>query len=65
MRKLLFPVLALLTMMTTNAQTPKETEQSNAEKFSARSGTLMQKEFSEVGNLKKCKVQASSIKTIP
>lgn len=57
MRKLLFPVLALLTMMSTNAQTPKETEQSNAEKFSARSGTLMQKEFSEVGNLKKCKVQ--------
>ena len=53
MRKLLFPVLALLTMMTTNAQTPKETEQSTAEKFSARSGTLMQKEFSEVGNLKK------------
>lgn len=57
MRKLLFPLLALITMLSTNAQTTKENEQSNAEKFSARSGTLMRKEFSEIGNLKRCKIQ--------
>ncbi len=57
MKKLIFFVLVFLTMTPTNAQTTKENEQSNAEKFSARSGTLMQKEFSEIGNLKKCKIQ--------
>ncbi len=40
------------------AQTPtKEKEISNAEAFSAKAGTLMQKEFVEVGSLKKAKVQ--------
>jgi len=57
MKKLIFYVLVFLTVMSTNAQTAKENEQSNAEKFSARSGTLMQKEFSEIGSLKKCKIQ--------
>ena len=57
MKKLIFYVLVFLTVMSTNAQTSKENEQSNAEKFSARSGTLMQKEFSEIGSLKKCKIQ--------
>jgi len=39
------------------AQTPaKEKEISNAEAFSAKAGTLMQKEFVEVGTIKKTKV---------
>jgi hypothetical protein len=41
-----------------NAQAPaKEKEQSNAEAFSAKAGTLMQKEFIEIGTVKKTKVQ--------
>ena len=40
------------------AQTPaKDKEQSNAEIFSAKAGTLMQKEFIEIGTVKKAKVQ--------
>ena len=34
----------------------KEQEQSNAEKFSAKSGSLMQREFTDVGSVKDCKV---------
>ena len=32
----------------------KDQEQSNAEKFSERAGSLIQKEFIDIGNLKKC-----------
>ena len=40
------------------AQAPaKEKEQSNAEAFSAKAGTLMQKEFVEIGTIKMTKVQ--------
>jgi len=39
-----------------NAQT-KEKDLSNAEVFSAKSGTLMQKEFVEIGTLKKCEIK--------
>lgn len=35
----------------------KSKEVSNAEKFSDKSGTLIQKEFLDVGDLKKCKIQ--------
>ncbi|WP_431244668.1 hypothetical protein ACQ9BO_10580 [Flavobacterium sp. P21] len=35
----------------------KEKEKSNAEKFSDKSGTVIQKEFIDVGDLKKCKIQ--------
>lgn len=38
------------------AQT-KEQEQSNAEKFSAKSGTLMQKEFVDIGDIKGAKIE--------
>ena len=51
MKKLLFILLSMTALV--SAQNAKESEQSNAEKFSAKSGTLMQKEFIEVGNLKK------------
>ena len=54
MKKLLF--LLVFISAFASAQTAKESEQSNAEKFSAKSGTLMQKEFVEIGNLKKCKI---------
>ena len=39
-----------------NAQT-KEKDLSNAEVFSAKSGTLMQKEFVDIGTLKKCEIK--------
>lgn len=40
------------------AQTPaKEKELSNAEVFSAKAGALMQKEFVEIGTIKKAKIQ--------
>jgi hypothetical protein len=35
----------------------KDKELSNAEVFSAKAGALMQKEFVDIGNLKKCKIQ--------
>lgn len=37
----------------------KEQEVSNAEKFSDRAGTLIQKEFIDIGELKKCEVQVA------
>lgn len=35
----------------------KEIERSNIEKFSNRSGVLIQKEFEDIGSIKKCQVQ--------
>ncbi|WP_394775436.1 hypothetical protein [Flavobacterium sp.] len=37
----------------------KEKEISNAEKFTDKSGTLIQKEFIDIGDLKKCKIQTA------
>ena len=37
----------------------KEQEVSNAEKFSERAGSLVQKEFIEIGTLKKCDIQVA------
>lgn len=37
----------------------KEQETSNAEKFSERSGSLIQKEFITIGTLKKCEIQVA------
>ena len=57
-RNLVPAVLALLFSIQVRAQTPaKEKEQSNAEIFSAKAGTLMQKEFVEIGTLKKMEVK--------
>lgn len=39
------------------AQTTKELEVSNAEKFSTSSGVLMKKDYLDVGNINKVKVQ--------
>lgn len=40
-----------------NAQETKETEISNAEKFSAKAGTLIQKEFIEIGKVKEIEIK--------
>ena len=57
-KNLLIAVAALLFSIQIQAQAPaKEKEQSNAEVFSSKAGTLMQKEFVEIGTLKKAKVQ--------
>ncbi len=37
----------------------KSKEISNAEKFSEKSGTLIQREFIDIGDLKKCKIQVA------
>lgn len=58
MKKLIYSFLITLLCIGLNAQTPaKEKELSNAEVFSAKAGTLMQKEFVEIGTLKRCKIQ--------
>lgn len=60
MKKLVIIVLTLATQFafaqTAKNQT-KEQDQSNAEKFSSKSGTLIQKEFFEIGTIKKCELK--------
>ena len=57
-KKLMIVIAAGMFSLQSYAQAPaKEKEQSNAEVFSAKSGTLMQKEFIEIGIVKKAKVQ--------
>jgi len=57
MKKLIYSVLALFFCFSASAQNQtKEKELSNAEVFSAKAGTLMQKEFVDIGVLKKCKI---------
>ena len=57
-KNLMIAAAACLFSLQIYAQTPaKEKEQSNAEAFSAKAGTLMQKEFVEIGTIKKAKVQ--------
>lgn len=57
-KNILIAVAAQLFSIQIQAQAPaKEKEQSNAEVFSSKAGTLMQKEFVEIGTLKKAKVQ--------
>ncbi len=55
--KILMASICLLLTFNSVAQVEKEKERSNAEKFSDKSGTLIQKEFIDVGDLKKCKIQ--------
>ncbi len=58
MKKFIYSFLITLLCLCVNAQTTtKEKELSNAEVFSAKAGILMQKEFVEIGNLKKCKIK--------
>ena len=54
---LLFTVLAAISISSFAQSTTKEKDQSNAEIFSAKSGTLMQKEFLALSNIKNCKIE--------
>lgn len=54
-------IILLLASTTLKAQTATIKEQSNAEKFSERSGTLIQREFIDVSDLKRCKIQIVKI----
>jgi len=58
MKKLLFVLISILMFSVSYGQTDtKEKELSNAEKFSLKAGTLIQKEFIDVGTINKLKVQ--------
>lgn len=59
MRKFIVLVILSIVSLSVFAQQPKlkEQETSNAEKFSERAGFLIQKEFIEVGVLKKCELK--------
>ncbi len=57
-KKLIMVWASILLSIQLCAQAPaKEKAQSNAEAFSATAGSLMQKEFVEIGTLKKAKIQ--------
>ena len=56
-KSILLSLLALCSVYS-NAQTvAKEKDQSNVEVFSAKSGTLMQKEFVALSKIKNCKIE--------
>lgn len=58
MKKLLFVLISFLMFSLSYGQTDtKEKEISNAEKFSSKAGTLIQKEFIDVGTINKTVVQ--------
>ena len=59
MRRVIVIAALCIATLSARAQQPKlkEQETSNAEKFSERSGLLIQKEFIEVGVLKKCELK--------
>ncbi|WP_157607972.1 hypothetical protein [Seonamhaeicola sp. S2-3] len=58
MKKLLLVLLSFLAFNLSYGQTDsKEKELSNAEKFSSKSGTLIEKEFLDVGTLKKAEIK--------
>lgn len=59
MTKTILALTLILSGFATFAQQPKvkEQETSNAEKFSERSGSLIQKEFIDIGDIKKCELK--------
>ncbi|GAB3555293.1 hypothetical protein [Spirosoma fluminis] len=67
--KNLLLVLLFLPLCATAQQTAKksieaEKELSNAERFSEKSGTLIKREYEDVGTLKKCKIQIATFTDI-
>ena len=56
MKKIILALTIGFLFFTSYAQT-KDNEQSKAELFSEKTGTLIQKEFVDIGTLKKCKIQ--------
>ena len=58
MKKLLFVLISILMFSVSYGQTDtKEKELSNAEKFSSKAGTLIQKQFIDVGTINKAEVK--------
>jgi len=58
MKKLLVVLISIMAFTVSYGQTDtKEKELSNAEKFSSKSGTLIEKEFVDVGTLKKAEIK--------
>lgn len=59
MAKIFLTLALIIACFLTLAQQPKTKEQetSNAEKFSERSGSLIQKAFIDIGDLKKCELK--------
>jgi len=58
MKKLLIVLMSIMAFTVSYGQTDtKEKELSNAEKFSSKSGTLIEKEFIDVGTLKKAEIK--------
>ncbi len=58
MKKLLFILISIFIVnMSYGQATSKEKELSNAEKFSSKAGTLIQKEFLDVGTIKKAEIK--------
>lgn len=58
--QLIFALIAItLYSFGQQAAKAKEQEVSNAEKFSERAGSLVQKEFIDIGTLKKCDIQVA------
>ena len=57
MKKVILFLFVSLTTTSVFAQEKKAAELSNAEQFSERSGTLIQKVFVEIGTLKKCEIK--------
>jgi hypothetical protein len=59
MTKTILTFTLIIACFSTFAQQPKvkEQEMSNAEKFSERSGSLIQKEFIDIGEVKKCELK--------
>jgi hypothetical protein len=59
MTKTIFAAVFMIVSITSFAQQTKTKEQetSNAEKFSERAGSLIQKEFIEIGDIKKCELK--------
>jgi len=65
MKKQLLTLLALTCATLAHAQSPankpsQEKLQSNAEAFSEKSGSLLQKQFEDVGSIKSCKIQVAT-----
>lgn len=57
-------LLTLMTLISLNAQTTKGEELSKAEVFSSKSGTLIEKEFLEVGTIKKAEIKVIKYKDL-
>jgi len=56
-RLLILVIIGILSISSYSQETTRVKELSNAEKFSDRSGTLMKKEYINIGSVKKCDIK--------